>query len=74
VRYLESLVAIADGRASKVFLPLEVSGIMSSIGGIAELFKGKSFGDALDAGGGDTPNMGSGTTGEPPSSTGMGGG
>jgi regulator of protease activity HflC (stomatin/prohibitin superfamily) len=69
VRYLESLVAIANGRASKVFLPLEVSGIMSSIGGIAELFKGTSFGDALDAG--DDPGMGGDSTVEPPSSTGM---
>ncbi|MCL1598348.1 MAG: SPFH/Band 7/PHB domain protein [Actinomycetia bacterium] len=39
VRYLESLVAIANGPANKVFLPMEVSGIMGSIGGIAELFK-----------------------------------
>jgi regulator of protease activity HflC (stomatin/prohibitin superfamily) len=50
VRYLESLVAIANGRASKVFLPMEVSGIMSSIGGIAELFKGTSIADTLEAG------------------------
>jgi regulator of protease activity HflC (stomatin/prohibitin superfamily) len=40
-KYLESLVAIADGEANKVFLPMEVSGIMGSIGGIAELFKGE---------------------------------
>jgi len=39
VRYLESLKAIAEGPANKVFLPMEVSGIMGSIGGIAELFK-----------------------------------
>jgi hypothetical protein len=39
VRYLESLVAIANGPANKIFLPTEVSGIMGSIGGIAELFK-----------------------------------
>ncbi len=39
IRYLESLVAIADGQANKVFLPYEVSGILGSIGGIAELFK-----------------------------------
>ncbi len=41
VRYLEALQAIANGAANKVFLPMEVSGIMGSIGGIAELFKEK---------------------------------
>jgi regulator of protease activity HflC (stomatin/prohibitin superfamily) len=39
VRYLEALQAIANGAANKVFLPMEVSGIMGSIGGIAELFR-----------------------------------
>ncbi len=39
IRYLEALKAIADGEANKVFLPMEVSGIMGSLGGIAELFK-----------------------------------
>jgi regulator of protease activity HflC (stomatin/prohibitin superfamily) len=41
IRYLEALKAIADGPANKVFLPMEVAGIMGSIGGIAELFKEK---------------------------------
>ncbi len=41
IRYLEALKAIADGPANKVFLPMEVSGIMGSIGGIGELFKEK---------------------------------
>ncbi len=39
IRYLESLKAIAEGEANKVFLPMEVSGILGSIGGVAELFK-----------------------------------
>ncbi|MGV8083538.1 MAG: SPFH domain-containing protein [Coriobacteriia bacterium] len=39
IRYLSALEAIANGPANKVFLPMEVSGIMGSIGGIAELFK-----------------------------------
>lgn len=39
IRYLESLKSIANGQANKVFLPMEVSGILGSIGGIAELFK-----------------------------------
>ncbi len=40
IKYLEALASIANGKASKVFLPMEVSGVLGSIGGIAELFKG----------------------------------
>ena len=39
VKYLESLEKIADGKSNKVFLPLESSGILSSVAGISELFK-----------------------------------
>ncbi|WP_458453740.1 SPFH domain-containing protein [Methanobrevibacter sp.] len=39
VKYLESLEKIADGNATKVFLPLESSGVLGSVAGIAELFK-----------------------------------
>lgn len=39
IKYLESLEKIADGKASKVFLPLESSGVLGSVPGIAELFK-----------------------------------
>jgi regulator of protease activity HflC (stomatin/prohibitin superfamily) len=42
IRYLDALQAIANGPANKVFLPMEVSAIMSSIGGIAELFADKT--------------------------------
>lgn len=38
IKYLEALEGIADGRATKIFLPLETSGILSSIGAIGELF------------------------------------
>lgn len=41
IKYLEALTKIADGKASKVFLPIEASGVLGSIGGIGELFKGK---------------------------------
>ena len=41
IKYLEALPKIADGQATKVFLPLETSGILGSIGGIGELFKEK---------------------------------
>ena len=32
---------MAEGKATKIFLPIESSGVMGSIAGIAELFKGK---------------------------------
>jgi len=39
IKYLEALQKIADGKATKIFLPLESSGILGSIAGIGELFK-----------------------------------
>jgi regulator of protease activity HflC (stomatin/prohibitin superfamily) len=41
IKYLEALEKIADGRATKIFLPMETSGILGSIGGVAEIFKEK---------------------------------
>ncbi len=41
IKYLEALQKIADGQATKVFLPFEASGIMGSIAGIGELLKEK---------------------------------
>ncbi|MDI3473321.1 MAG: hypothetical protein PWQ20_1517 [Thermotogaceae bacterium] len=41
VRYLDALKEIANGKATKIFLPLEASGILGSIAGISELFKEK---------------------------------
>ncbi|TLD40208.1 MAG: putative stomatin/prohibitin-family membrane protease subunit YbbK [Candidatus Jettenia ecosi] len=41
IKYLESLEKIADGKASKVFLPYEAMGILGSIAGISELLKEK---------------------------------
>lgn len=37
IKYLEALQKIADGKANKVFLPLETSGILGSIAGVGEL-------------------------------------
>ena len=39
IKYLESLEKIANGQATKVFLPIEASGILSSIAGISEVLK-----------------------------------
>jgi len=41
IKYLEALQKIADGQATKIFLPLETAGVLGSIGGIGELFKEK---------------------------------
>lgn len=48
IKYLEALQAMADGKANKVFIPYEATGVMASIGGIAELLKEKLGG--ADAG------------------------
>jgi len=41
IKYLEALQKIADGQATKIFLPLEASGILGSIAGVGELLKEK---------------------------------
>ena len=41
IKYLEALQKMADGKATKVFLPYEASGILGSIAGIGELLKEK---------------------------------
>lgn len=42
IKYLEALEKMADGKATKIFLPIEATGVLSSIGGIGELFKEKT--------------------------------
>jgi len=41
IKYLDALAAIANGQATKVFLPLETSGVLGSIAGINALLKEK---------------------------------
>ena len=50
IQYLKALEQIADGQSTKLFLPMEMSGILSSIGAIGEIFNGDS------AGNGQTPS------------------
>ena len=38
MKYLESLEKIADGRATKVFLPFEASGVLGSLGSMREIW------------------------------------
>jgi regulator of protease activity HflC (stomatin/prohibitin superfamily) len=41
IKYLEALQKMADGQSTKVFLPYEASGILSSLAGIGEILKDK---------------------------------
>ena len=44
IKYLEALETIADGQATKIFLPAEMSGVMGSLAGVAELFNDRNGG------------------------------
>jgi regulator of protease activity HflC (stomatin/prohibitin superfamily) len=48
IKYLEALGAIANGQATKVFLPLETAGVLGSIAGIAEVLNEKVNNSAGD--------------------------
>jgi regulator of protease activity HflC (stomatin/prohibitin superfamily) len=39
IKYLETLGRVANGRATKIFMPAELSGMIGSIGAIGELFQ-----------------------------------
>ncbi|MBP5274885.1 MAG: SPFH/Band 7/PHB domain protein [Abditibacteriota bacterium] len=41
LKYMEALQKVADGKATKIFLPLEGTNMLGSIAGISELFKDK---------------------------------
>lgn len=40
IKYLEALAAVADGQATKIFLPTELSGLFGAAGGLAEILRG----------------------------------
>lgn len=44
IKYLEALAKIADGKASKIFMPIEVSGILGSLGVAIEAITGSNGG------------------------------
>jgi regulator of protease activity HflC (stomatin/prohibitin superfamily) len=39
IQYLETLKQMADGRATKIYLPYEASGVLGALGGIGDLFQ-----------------------------------
>jgi regulator of protease activity HflC (stomatin/prohibitin superfamily) len=41
LKYLDSLKAIADGKATKIFLPTEATALLGALGGMAELLQGR---------------------------------
>jgi len=45
IKYLEALTEVADGQATKLFLPMETAGILGSLGAIGELFNGSGDGE-----------------------------
>ncbi len=42
IQYLDALKSIANGTASKIFLPYEATGVLGALGGIRELFQGQA--------------------------------
>jgi regulator of protease activity HflC (stomatin/prohibitin superfamily) len=42
LKYLDALGRIADGRATKIFLPTEMGGLFGAVGGLAELMRGET--------------------------------
>jgi len=46
IKYLESLEKVADGNATKIFLPADLSATLGSIGAISELFKDEKSDDS----------------------------
>jgi regulator of protease activity HflC (stomatin/prohibitin superfamily) len=44
IRYLEALQGVANGQATKIFLPLDTSGVLSSVAAIGELFRATAEG------------------------------
>jgi hypothetical protein len=55
IKYLEALGRIANGQATKIFLPADMSGLMGSVAGIGELFRAGEDDDKERAIGPSTP-------------------
>jgi regulator of protease activity HflC (stomatin/prohibitin superfamily) len=41
LKYLDALVRVGDGQATKIFLPTEMGGLFGAVGGLAELLRGE---------------------------------
>ncbi len=47
IKYLETLQGMADGRATKIFVPAEMGATLGTLGGIAELLRAGDFPEAV---------------------------
>lgn len=52
IKYLEALGNIADGQATKIFLPVEASSLLGALGGMAEMVKAAADGKSKPKEGG----------------------
>jgi regulator of protease activity HflC (stomatin/prohibitin superfamily) len=41
LKYLDALIRVGDGQATKIFLPTEMGGLFGAVGGLAELLRGE---------------------------------
>src|SRR6266540_5757850 len=49
LKYLDALRAVADGKATKIFLPAEMGGLFGAVGGLAEMLREPASGDGQRA-------------------------
>jgi regulator of protease activity HflC (stomatin/prohibitin superfamily) len=64
IKYMEALQRVADGRATKIFLPTEMGGLFGTIGGLAELLNlPRPDAEAPSAAAGAIPSGGTPPTG-----------
>jgi hypothetical protein len=49
IKYLETLAKVADGQATKVFLPVEAMSVLGALGGLKDVFAGATTGAAAPA-------------------------
>lgn len=57
LRYIEALKAIADGNATKIFMPLEMQGLATSAASFSELFQSGRVAPAVKAAAGEIPPL-----------------
>ena len=55
IKYLEALRGIADGQATKIFLPYEASGVLGGVAAISEIWKEGSSGQVPPSAAPDEP-------------------
>ncbi len=56
IQYLQTLTEVADGQATKLFLPIETAGILGSLGAIGELFNNSDDGAPASSSGTARPS------------------